>query len=100
MNELEKYIHESINKLVQYETTTHKSVPVVLVEEASTSKEKGKRAGYWKRKKGKEKVIAATASAPSAPTAPVGMGKRKGKVDNSQRSWANDVCIHCQGKGH
>ncbi|KAL0439300.1 UNVERIFIED_CONTAM: hypothetical protein Slati_2413000 [Sesamum latifolium] len=39
--------------LVQYEATTHKSEPAVLVGEASTSKAKGKGARHWKRKKGK-----------------------------------------------
>ncbi|KAL2230918.1 UNVERIFIED_CONTAM: hypothetical protein Sindi_1686200 [Sesamum indicum] len=34
------------------------------------------------------------------PTALVGMGKGKGKVGYSQRSKANDIYIHCQGKGH
>ncbi|KAL0451535.1 UNVERIFIED_CONTAM: hypothetical protein Slati_1131600 [Sesamum latifolium] len=33
--------------------------------------------------------------APAAPT-----GKGKGKVGGSQRSRTNDVCMHCQGKGH
>ncbi|KAL0445123.1 UNVERIFIED_CONTAM: hypothetical protein Slati_2235000 [Sesamum latifolium] len=42
MNRLDKSIHELINMLVQYEATTHKSEPAVLVEEASTSKAKGK----------------------------------------------------------
>ncbi|KAL0413264.1 UNVERIFIED_CONTAM: hypothetical protein Sradi_1528100 [Sesamum radiatum] len=42
MNGLEKSIHELINMLVQYEATTHKSEPTVLVGEASTSKAKGK----------------------------------------------------------
>ncbi|KAL0284334.1 UNVERIFIED_CONTAM: hypothetical protein Sradi_7201800 [Sesamum radiatum] len=42
MNGLEKSIHELINMLVQYEATTHKSELAVLVEEASTSKAKGK----------------------------------------------------------
>ncbi|KAL0448899.1 UNVERIFIED_CONTAM: hypothetical protein Slati_1446300 [Sesamum latifolium] len=42
MNGLEKSIHELINMLVQYETTTRKSEPSVLVGEASTSKSKGK----------------------------------------------------------
>ncbi|KAL0451313.1 UNVERIFIED_CONTAM: hypothetical protein Slati_1109400 [Sesamum latifolium] len=42
MNRLEKSIHELINMLVQYEATTHKSEPAVLVGEASTSKAKGK----------------------------------------------------------
>ncbi|KAL0442230.1 UNVERIFIED_CONTAM: hypothetical protein Sradi_0161900 [Sesamum radiatum] len=44
MNGLEKSIHELINMLVQYEATTYKSAPAVLVGEASTSKAKGKRA--------------------------------------------------------
>ncbi|KAL0439182.1 UNVERIFIED_CONTAM: hypothetical protein Slati_2401200 [Sesamum latifolium] len=42
MNGLQKSIHESINMLVQYEATTHKSELAVLVGEASTSKAKGK----------------------------------------------------------
>ncbi|KAL0454900.1 UNVERIFIED_CONTAM: hypothetical protein Slati_0829200, partial [Sesamum latifolium] len=42
MNGLEKSIHELINMLVQYETTTHKSEPAALVGEASTSKAKDK----------------------------------------------------------
>ncbi|KAL0411479.1 UNVERIFIED_CONTAM: hypothetical protein Slati_3737600, partial [Sesamum latifolium] len=98
MNELEKSIHELINMLVQYEATTHKSAPTVLVGEASTSKAKGKRAGRWKRKNGNGKAVAATASAEGAPAAPKGKGK--GKVGGSQRSKANDVCMHCQEKGH
>ncbi|KAL0445681.1 UNVERIFIED_CONTAM: hypothetical protein Slati_1696000 [Sesamum latifolium] len=28
------------------------------------------------------------------------MGKGKGKVGGSQRSRTNDLCMHCQGKGH
>ncbi|KAL0439598.1 UNVERIFIED_CONTAM: hypothetical protein Slati_2442800 [Sesamum latifolium] len=100
INGLEKSIHELINMLIQYEATTHKSVPAVLVGEASTSKAKGKRAGRWKRKKGKGKAAAATTSAEGAPAAPIGKGKGKGKVGGSQRSKANDVCMHCQGKGH
>ncbi|KAL0286509.1 UNVERIFIED_CONTAM: hypothetical protein Sradi_7145600 [Sesamum radiatum] len=96
MNGLEKSINELINMLVQYETTTKKSEPSVLVGEASTSKAKGKGARRWKRKKGKAK---AAASALSAPVAPVGMGKGKGKV-GSKPNKANDVCIHCREKGH
>ncbi|KAL0349800.1 UNVERIFIED_CONTAM: hypothetical protein Sradi_4129200 [Sesamum radiatum] len=56
MDGLEKSIHELINMLVQYEATTYKSVPAVLVGEASTSKAKGKRARHWKRNKGKERL--------------------------------------------
>ncbi|KAL0319598.1 UNVERIFIED_CONTAM: hypothetical protein Sradi_5221300 [Sesamum radiatum] len=53
MNGLEKSIHELINMLVQYEATTHKSEPAVLIGEFSISKAKGKGARCWKRKKGK-----------------------------------------------
>ncbi|KAK4388253.1 hypothetical protein Sango_2431900 [Sesamum angolense] len=97
MNGLEKSIHELINMLVQYEGTTHKSAPTVLVGEASTSKAKGKRAGCWKWKKGKGKVTTTTASPEGAPAASSGKGKGKEKVGGSQRSKANDVCIYCQG---
>ncbi|KAL2249902.1 UNVERIFIED_CONTAM: hypothetical protein Sindi_2463900 [Sesamum indicum] len=45
MNGHEKSIHELINILLQYDTTTYKSISAVLVGEASTSKVKGKRAG-------------------------------------------------------
>ncbi|KAL0439581.1 UNVERIFIED_CONTAM: hypothetical protein Slati_2441100 [Sesamum latifolium] len=93
MNGLEKSIHELINILVQYEATTHKSEPAVLVGEASTSKAKGKGTRCWKRKKGKGTAITATASTEGAPAAPTGKGK--GKVGGSQRSKANDVCMHC-----
>ncbi|KAL0455971.1 UNVERIFIED_CONTAM: hypothetical protein Slati_0936300 [Sesamum latifolium] len=99
MNGLEKSIHELINMLVQYEATTHKSEPAVLVGEASTSKAKGKGARHWKRKKGKRTAVTATASTGGAPPA-APKGKGKGKVGGSQRSKANDVCMHCQGKGH
>ncbi|KAL0286622.1 UNVERIFIED_CONTAM: hypothetical protein Sradi_7143200 [Sesamum radiatum] len=61
MNGLEKTIHELINMLVQHEATIHKFVPAVLVGDASTSKAKSKRAGRWKRKKGKGKALTATA---------------------------------------
>ncbi|KAL0286251.1 UNVERIFIED_CONTAM: hypothetical protein Sradi_7154000 [Sesamum radiatum] len=62
MNGLEKSIRELINMLVQYEATTHKSEPAVLVGEASTSKAKGKGARRWKRKKGKGTAVTATAN--------------------------------------
>ncbi|KAK4382461.1 hypothetical protein Sango_2868800 [Sesamum angolense] len=102
MNRLEKFIHELINMSVQYEAMTQKSAPAVFVREASTSEVKGKRTGRWKRKKVKEKVITATASAKGAPAAASekGKGKGKGNVGGSQWSNANDVCMHCQGKGH
>ncbi|KAL0355590.1 UNVERIFIED_CONTAM: hypothetical protein Sradi_4005900 [Sesamum radiatum] len=99
MNGLEKSIHELINMLVQYEATTHKFEPAILVGEASTSKAKGKGARRWKRKKGKGTAVTATASTRGAPpTAPKGNGK--GKIRGSQQSKANDVCMYCQGKGH
>ncbi|KAL0434645.1 UNVERIFIED_CONTAM: Retrovirus-related Pol polyprotein from transposon TNT 1-94 [Sesamum radiatum] len=79
MNGLEKSIHELINMLVQYEATTHKSEPVVLVGEASTSKVNGKGARRWKRKKGKGTAVTTTASTGGAPPA-APKGKGKGKV--------------------
>ncbi|KAL0444719.1 UNVERIFIED_CONTAM: hypothetical protein Slati_2194600 [Sesamum latifolium] len=89
MNGLEKTIHELINMLIQYKATTHKSALAVLVGEASTFKGKGKRAGRWKRKKGKRKAVAATASAKGAPVAPKVKGK--GKVGGSQRPKVLDT---------
>ncbi|KAL2230822.1 UNVERIFIED_CONTAM: hypothetical protein Sindi_1676600 [Sesamum indicum] len=68
MNGLEKTINKLINMLVQYEATTKKSDPSVLVEEASTSKAKGN--GHTlERKKGK------TNAAPSALRALVPPGR-------------------------
>ncbi|KAL0449564.1 UNVERIFIED_CONTAM: hypothetical protein Slati_1512800 [Sesamum latifolium] len=78
---------------------THKSEPAVLVGEASTSKAKGKGARRWKRKKGEGTTVTATASTGGAPPA-APKEKGKGKVGGSQRSKANDMCMHCQGKGH
>ncbi|KAL0463268.1 UNVERIFIED_CONTAM: hypothetical protein Slati_0214400 [Sesamum latifolium] len=102
MNGLEKSINELINMLVQYEVTTKKSPPSVLIGEASTSKAKGKRDGRWKRKKGKAKakVVVATKDAMSAPVAPVGMGKGRRKMGTQQQSRTNDICAHCREKGH
>ncbi|KAL0292702.1 UNVERIFIED_CONTAM: hypothetical protein Sradi_6978800 [Sesamum radiatum] len=99
MNGLDKSIQELINMLVQYEATTRKSEPSVLIGEASTSKAKGKGARRWKRKKGKGTAVIATASTGGAPPTDA-KGKDKGKVEGSQQSKANDVCIHCHGKGH
>ncbi|KAL2228383.1 UNVERIFIED_CONTAM: hypothetical protein Sindi_1818000 [Sesamum indicum] len=45
MKGIEKSINELINMLVQYEATTKKFVPLVLVGEAFTSKMKDKRVG-------------------------------------------------------
>ncbi|KAL0285010.1 UNVERIFIED_CONTAM: hypothetical protein Scaly_2832800 [Sesamum calycinum] len=79
MNELEKSINELINILVQYEATIKKSVPSVFIREASTSKAKGKRAGRWKRKKGKAKAktVVVAKDAKSSPVAPVGIWQGK-----------------------
>ncbi|KAL0349777.1 UNVERIFIED_CONTAM: hypothetical protein Sradi_4126900 [Sesamum radiatum] len=83
MNGLEKFINELVNMLVKYETTSYKSAPTVLVGKASTSKEKCKRAGCWKRKKGKGKTISTTANIAGAPAALVGKGKGIGKEGGS-----------------
>ncbi|KAL0433125.1 UNVERIFIED_CONTAM: Retrovirus-related Pol polyprotein from transposon TNT 1-94 [Sesamum latifolium] len=52
-----------------------------------------------KRKKGKGTTVTATASTGGAPPA-APKGKSKRKVGGSQRSKANNVCMHYQGKGH
>ncbi|KAL0379301.1 UNVERIFIED_CONTAM: Transposon Ty2-B Gag-Pol polyprotein [Sesamum radiatum] len=96
MNGLGKSIHELINMLVQYEATTRKSEPSILVGEASTSKAKGKGARRWKRMKGKGTAVTATASTGGAPVAP--KGKWAKERSGSQQLRANDVCIHCHGK--
>ncbi|KAL0420952.1 UNVERIFIED_CONTAM: hypothetical protein Slati_3118100 [Sesamum latifolium] len=97
MNGLGKDLHELINMLVQYKAMIEKSVPSVLVGEASTSKAKGKGAKRWRRKKGKTEST--TASAQSAPSAPLGMGKGKRKAVR-QSCIPKDVCINCRKKGH
>ncbi|KAL0325107.1 UNVERIFIED_CONTAM: hypothetical protein Sradi_5080000 [Sesamum radiatum] len=102
MNGFEKSINELINILVQYEATIKKSAPSVLIGEASTSKAKGKRAGRWKRKKGKAKAktVITAKDAKSAPVAPVGMEKGKKRMGTQQQSRANDICVYCREKGH
>ncbi|KAL0463270.1 UNVERIFIED_CONTAM: hypothetical protein Slati_0214600 [Sesamum latifolium] len=65
-------------RLVQYEATTHKSKPAVLLGEVSTSKVKDKGARRWKRKKGKGTTVTATASTGGAPAAPKGKGQSEG----------------------
>ncbi|KAL0431119.1 UNVERIFIED_CONTAM: hypothetical protein Sradi_0737900 [Sesamum radiatum] len=97
MNGLEKSLHELVNMLVQYGATIEKTAPSVLVEEASTSKAKGKVAEYEKRKKDyKSSIIASTLS---APVTPLGGGKEKRKRVRQSRIL-NDVCIYCREKGH
>ncbi|KAK4382201.1 Retrovirus-related Pol polyprotein from transposon RE2 [Sesamum angolense] len=102
MNGLEKSINELINMLVQYEATIKKYAPSVLIGEASTSKEKGKRAGRWKRKKGKAKAktVVVAKDAKSAPVAPVGIGKGKKRMGTQQQSRASDISFYCREKGH
>ncbi|KAK4404306.1 hypothetical protein Sango_0799200 [Sesamum angolense] len=102
MNGLEKSINELINMLVKYEATIKKSAPLVLIGEASTSKAKDKRAGCWKRKKGKAKAktVVIAKDAKSAPIAPVGMGKGKRRMGTQHQSRANDICALCRKKGH
>ncbi|KAL0401990.1 UNVERIFIED_CONTAM: hypothetical protein Slati_4228900 [Sesamum latifolium] len=97
MNGLEKSIHELINMLVQYEATTRKFEPSVLVGEASTSKAKGKGARRWKRKKGKRTAVTATAAPGCSSYCPEGKGKGRSGFSAIK---ANNVCIHCHGKGH
>ncbi|KAL0294727.1 UNVERIFIED_CONTAM: Retrovirus-related Pol polyprotein from transposon TNT 1-94 [Sesamum calycinum] len=94
---LEKFINELINMLVQYEATTYKFALAGIGRRGFYLKAKAKRA---ERKKRTEEAVAATASAAGAPTGPVRMGKEKLKVGGSQWSRANDVCMHCQEKGH
>ncbi|KAL0278085.1 UNVERIFIED_CONTAM: hypothetical protein Sradi_7296700, partial [Sesamum radiatum] len=95
MNGLEMSINELIN-IVQYEATTKKSEPSVLVGEASTSKAKGKGARRWKRKKGKAKAAASTLG---VPVTPVGMGKGKGKVLERSRKLSRDEVVLKLGDG-
>ncbi|KAL0395379.1 UNVERIFIED_CONTAM: hypothetical protein Slati_4504100 [Sesamum latifolium] len=98
MNGLEKSIHELINMLVQYEATTYKSEPAVLVGEASTSKAKGKGARRWKRKKGKGMAVTAPASTRGAPPA-APTKKGKGKVLQRSRKLSKDEMILRLGDG-
>ncbi|KAL0404110.1 UNVERIFIED_CONTAM: hypothetical protein Sradi_2051800 [Sesamum radiatum] len=98
MNGLENSIHVLINMLIQYEATTHKSEPAVLVGEASTSKAKGKGANAGSGRRARERR-----SQPLlAPEVVFLLPRRKGQREGwgSQRLKANDVCMHCQGKGH
>ncbi|KAL0411871.1 UNVERIFIED_CONTAM: hypothetical protein Slati_3776800, partial [Sesamum latifolium] len=97
MNGFDKDLHELINILVQCKATIEKSAQSVLVREASTSKAKGKGARCWRRNKGKTEST--TASAQSAPVAPLGMGKGKRKAVR-QSLIPKDVCINCHEKGH
>ncbi|KAL0378436.1 UNVERIFIED_CONTAM: hypothetical protein Sradi_3149100 [Sesamum radiatum] len=84
--------------LVQYETTTHKSEPAVLVGKASTSKAKGKGARRWKRKKDKGTAVTATASTGGAPPAAL-IGKDKEKVLQRSRRLSKDEMILRLGDG-
>ncbi|KAL0430815.1 UNVERIFIED_CONTAM: hypothetical protein Sradi_0707500 [Sesamum radiatum] len=98
MNGLEKSIHELINMLVQYEATTNKSDPAILVGEASTSKAKGKGVRRWKWKKGKGTAVTTTASTGGAPPASP-KGKGKGKVlERSRRLSKDEMVLRCCGR--
>ncbi|KAL0290510.1 UNVERIFIED_CONTAM: hypothetical protein Scaly_2668300 [Sesamum calycinum] len=97
MSGLEKSLHELINMLVQYKAMIEKSVPWVLVGEASTSKAKGKIAECEKRKKDETSSIAA--STLSAPIKLLGGVKEKRKKI-LQSKILNDACIYCREKGH
>ncbi|KAL0434753.1 UNVERIFIED_CONTAM: Transposon Ty2-B Gag-Pol polyprotein [Sesamum radiatum] len=95
MNGLEKSIYELINMLVQYEATTHKSEPAVLVGEASTSKAKGKApdAGRGRRKRERR------SQPPLAPEVLFLLPRReraKGRL--GILSGQRHVCMHYQGK--
>ncbi|KAL0305309.1 UNVERIFIED_CONTAM: hypothetical protein Sangu_3038700 [Sesamum angustifolium] len=102
MNGLEKSINELINMLVQYDAMIKTFAPSILIREVLISKAKGKRAGRWKRKKGKAKAktIIVAKDAKGAPVAPVGMGKGKKRMGTQQQSTANDICAYCHEKGH
>ncbi|KAL0308932.1 UNVERIFIED_CONTAM: hypothetical protein Sradi_5835500 [Sesamum radiatum] len=93
-NEEETY---NMNGLEEYEATIEKSVPTVLVGEASTSKAKGKVAGREKRNKGE--MFSTTAKTSNIPVTPLGGGKGKRKRVPQSRI-TNDVCIYCREKGH
>ncbi|KAL0455910.1 UNVERIFIED_CONTAM: hypothetical protein Slati_0930200 [Sesamum latifolium] len=96
MNGLEKSIHELINMLVQYEATTHKSEPAVLVGEASTSKAKGKGARRWKRKKGKERRSQPLLAPGAPPAAPKERAKGRLGVLSGRRQM---MCASLPRKG-
>ncbi|KAL0401707.1 UNVERIFIED_CONTAM: hypothetical protein Slati_4200600 [Sesamum latifolium] len=97
MNGLEKSIHELINMLVQYEET-HKSEPGIGRRGFDLQSER-QGCQTLEEEEGQGNGVTATASTGGAPPA-APKGKGKGKVGGSQRSRANDVCMHCQGKGH
>ncbi|KAK4397676.1 Retrovirus-related Pol polyprotein from transposon [Sesamum angolense] len=79
---LKESLHELINMLVQYDTTTEKSTRTVLVGEASTSKAKGRVSGQKKRKK--DETSCTTASTLSALIRPLSGVKKRGRGFISQ----------------
>ncbi|KAL0409784.1 UNVERIFIED_CONTAM: hypothetical protein Sradi_1912800 [Sesamum radiatum] len=79
MNGLEKSIHELINMLVQYEATTRKSEPSVLVGEASTSKGKARVARRWKRRRVRNGGHSHCQHRGCSSYCPEGKGQRKGR---------------------
>ncbi|KAL0453589.1 UNVERIFIED_CONTAM: hypothetical protein Slati_1337000 [Sesamum latifolium] len=78
MNGLEKSIHELINMLVQYEATTHKSEPLVLVGEASTSKRKARVPDVGRGRRVRERGHSHCQHGCSS-YCPEGKGQRKGR---------------------
>ncbi|KAL0445612.1 UNVERIFIED_CONTAM: hypothetical protein Slati_1689100 [Sesamum latifolium] len=77
MNRLEKSIHELINLLVQYEATTHKSAPAVLVGEASTSRRKARGSDAGRGRRARERP-SQPLLAPRAPLLPQRERQREG----------------------
>ncbi|KAL0411052.1 UNVERIFIED_CONTAM: hypothetical protein Slati_3694900 [Sesamum latifolium] len=78
MNGLERSIHELINMLVQYEATTHKSEPAVLVGEASTSKAKGKVPDAGRGRRERERRSQPLPAPGCSSCCPEGKGQREG----------------------
>ncbi|KAL0345940.1 UNVERIFIED_CONTAM: hypothetical protein Sradi_4425300 [Sesamum radiatum] len=94
MNELEKFILELINLLVQFEATIKRSEPTVILGKASTFK-KRKKAQCWKKKKSNAKGPLLV-SKPVVKVPAVGKGKKK-KVPKASK--VEDACHYCYEKG-
>ncbi|KAL2226776.1 UNVERIFIED_CONTAM: hypothetical protein Sindi_2036300 [Sesamum indicum] len=78
-----------------------KSMPLVMLREASTSKVKGKRAKRWKRKKGKTKAKAVISDkdAKSAPVPLVRRGTGKRKKGVGKKKLSKDELVLRLGDG-
>ncbi|KAL0433666.1 UNVERIFIED_CONTAM: hypothetical protein Slati_2700900 [Sesamum latifolium] len=77
MNGLEESLYELINMLVYYEATVEKSIPSVLVGEASTSKRRAKLPDARRGRRMRRLLLLLNTS--SAPIKPLGRGKEKRK---------------------